>query len=112
MGSKPRPAFQLNTQKGHGGKISAVAFFMLDNVSIKIYNEVNKEVRTMISLAEYAANHGKSHVAVRKMAARGGFKTAVKIARNWIIDENEPYPDARVKSGKYVNWRNKAERGE
>ena len=93
-------------------KISAMAFFMLDNVSIKIYNKDNKEVRIMIALAEYAAKHGKSHVAARKMAARGGFKTAVKIARNWIIDENEPYPDARLKTGEYVNWRNKERRGE
>lgn len=66
----------------------------------------------MIALAEYAAKHGKSHIAARKMAARGGFKTAVKIARNWIIDENEPYPDARIKTGEYTNWRNKAKRGE
>ena len=59
----------------------------------------------MISLAEYAAMHGKSPVTVRQMAARGGFQTAQKIARNWIIDENEPYPDGRVKTGKYRNWR-------
>ena len=59
----------------------------------------------MIALSEYAAMHGKSHVAARKMAARGGFKTAVKIARNWIIDENEPYPDGRIKTGKYIDWR-------
>jgi hypothetical protein len=91
---------------------SVVALFSIDNVSIKIYNEVKEEVRTMIALAEYAAKHGKSHVAARKMAARGGFKTAVKIARNWIIDENEPYPDARIKTGEYINWRNKAKRGE
>lgn len=65
----------------------------------------------MIALAEYAARHSKSQIAARKMAARGGFQTAVKIARNWIIDENEPYPDARVKSGKYVDWRKK-QRGE
>lgn len=59
----------------------------------------------MISLTEYAALHGKSPVSVRQMAARGGFKTAVKIARNWIIDENEPYPDGRIKTGKYIDWR-------
>ena len=64
----------------------------------------------MISIADYAAQNGRSHIAVRKMAARGGFKTAVKIARNWIIDENEPYPDARIKTGKYVDWR-KRQRG-
>jgi hypothetical protein len=66
----------------------------------------------MISLAEYAAKHGKSHVTVRQMAQRNGFKTAQKIARNWIIDENEPYPDARIKSGKYIGWRKDSKRGE
>ena len=61
----------------------------------------------MISLSEYAAIHGKSQIAARKMAERGGFKTAQKIARNWIIDENEPYPDARIKTGKYIGSRRK-----
>ena len=65
----------------------------------------------MISISEYAAKHGKSQIAARKMAERGGFKTAQKIARNWIIDENEPYPDARIKTGKYIGQR-KDKRGE
>ena len=65
----------------------------------------------MISIGQYAENHGKAKSTVRQMAERGGFKTAQKIARNWIIDENEPYPDARIKSGKYVGWR-KDKRGE
>lgn len=65
----------------------------------------------MIALSEYAALHGKSPVSVRQMAQRGGFKTAVKIARNWIIDENEPYPDGRIKTGKYIDWR-KDKRGQ
>ncbi|MFP3154191.1 hypothetical protein LQZ18_07125 [Lachnospiraceae bacterium ZAX-1] len=61
----------------------------------------------LISISEYAKRHGKSHVSAQQMAQRGGFKTAQKIARNWVIDENEPYPDARVKSGKYRDWRKK-----
>lgn len=65
----------------------------------------------MIALSEYAALHGKSPVSVRQMAQRGGFQTAVKIARNWIIDENEPYPDGRIKTGKYIDWR-KDKRGQ
>lgn len=66
----------------------------------------------MISIGDYAEKHGKAKRTVRQMAERGGFQTAQKIARNWIIDEDEPYPDdARIKSGKYVNWRKK-ERGE
>jgi hypothetical protein len=55
----------------------------------------------MITLREYAEKHGKAPVSVRQMAARGGFVTAVKIGRDWLIDENEPYPDGRIKSGKY-----------
>lgn len=61
----------------------------------------------MISLKEYAERHGKAPVSVRQKAARGGFKTAQKIGRDWIIDEDEPYEDLRETSGKYKNWRNK-----
>ena len=55
----------------------------------------------LISLLEYAKIHKKSPVSVRQKAARGGFKTARKIGRNWVIDSDEPYTDNRVKSGKY-----------
>lgn len=65
----------------------------------------------MISIGDYAEKHNKAKTTVRQMAERGGFKTAQKIARNWIIDENEPYPDARIKTGKYIDWR-KDRRGE
>lgn len=51
----------------------------------------------LISLAEYAKKHGRTHATARQMALRGGFKTAIKIGRNWCIDEDEPYPDARRK---------------
>ena len=55
----------------------------------------------LIALAEYAAKHGKSHSSARQMALRGGFQTAQKIGRNWVIDSDEPWPDRRVTSGKY-----------
>lgn len=45
----------------------------------------------MISLAEYAKKHQKSLTTVRKYASDGKFKSAKKIGRNWVIDENEPY---------------------
>lgn len=54
-----------------------------------------------IALTEYASRNGKDVSAVRKMAIRGGFKTARKSGGTWLIDEAEPYPDHRVKSGKY-----------
>ena len=55
-----------------------------------------------ISLKEYAEKHGKHPVSVRQKAQRGGFKTAEKIGRDWLIDPDEPYIDERIKSGSYI----------
>jgi hypothetical protein len=57
----------------------------------------------LISLAEYAEKHGVAQVTIRNKALKGGFKTAQKIGRNWVIEEDEPYIDNRIKSGKYKN---------
>ena len=59
----------------------------------------------LISLAAYAQKNGRDPATARQMALRGGFKTAQKIGRNWVIDDAEPWPDRRVKSGKYKDWR-------
>lgn len=64
----------------------------------------------LISLVEYAKLHGRDPATVRQRVLRGGFKTARKIGRNWVIDKNEPYEDNRETSGKYKNWRKKAEK--
>ena len=59
----------------------------------------------LISLAEYAKKNGRSTRQIRQKAAAGGFATAQKIARNWVIEEGEPYIDKRIKSGKYKDAR-------
>ena len=62
----------------------------------------------LISLIEYGERHNKNRATVRQKAKAGGFTTARKIGRNWVIDENEPYPDdKRVKSGECLDWRKK-----
>jgi len=61
----------------------------------------------LITIKEYAIRNEKAHVTARQMARRGSFKTAKKMGRDWFIDEDEPYPDNRVKSGKYSDWRSK-----
>ena len=48
-----------------------------------------------IALAQYAERHGRTPDSARQMANRGGFRTARKLGRNWVIDEDEPYPDRR-----------------
>ena len=51
----------------------------------------------LISLSKYAAAHNKAAISVRQKACRGGFKTAKKIGRNWVIDSEEPY--VKMKKG-------------
>lgn len=50
---------------------------------------------SLISLVEYATRNGRDPATARQKAERGGFKTALKIGRNWVIDESEPYSDLR-----------------
>jgi len=54
---------------------------------------------------EYAEMHSKHHVTVAQKCQRGGFKTAQITGRDWLIDEDEPYTDNCVISGKYRDWR-------
>ena len=65
----------------------------------------------LISLVEYAERHGKNPANARQMAARGSFQTARKIGRNWVIEDTEPWPDRRVKTGKYIGWYEKYRKG-
>lgn len=67
-------------------------------------------IDSTISLAEYSRRHGKDPRTVRYKAYSGGFKTARKIGRNWVIDKNEPYIDNRIKSGQYLKWRDSNKR--
>lgn len=55
----------------------------------------------LITIKEYAERNGLHHDNVRHKCQRGSYKTAQKIGRDWLIDENEPDADRRVKSGKY-----------
>lgn len=59
----------------------------------------------MITLKEYAERLGKNPVVVYQKARYGTLRTAKKMGRDWFIDEDEPYVDQRVKSGKYVDFK-------
>ena len=54
---------------------------------------------------EYAKRHGKNPAIARQAAGRGSFQTARKMGRDWVVDDAEPWPVRRVKSGAYRNWR-------
>lgn len=55
-------------------------------------------MENLISLGEWAKKNGITPDTARQNALRGKYKTARKIGRNWVIDENEPNTDNRKKS--------------
>lgn len=59
----------------------------------------------MLPISEYAARIGKAPRSVRQKCQLGTLPGAVKIGRDWLIPADAPYPDTRIKSGKYINWR-------
>ena len=65
----------------------------------------------LITCKEYAEREGLSPTSVRHKCLRGGFKTAQKIGRDWLIDENEQNIDRRIRTGEYVGSRRKANEG-
>ena len=57
----------------------------------------------LLPLNEYAARIGKAPSTVRQKCALGHLPGAVKMGRDWLIPENTPYTDHRVKSGAYIS---------
>ena len=71
-----------------------------------VYNKgKERDCMALIPLKDYAIRHGRNPANAVQKAHRGTFKTAVKMGRDWFIDEDEPYSDARITSGNYVGWK-------
>lgn len=60
----------------------------------------------LIPLKEWAERVGINPATARQKAGRGSIP-AVKVGRDWLIEEDTPNTDKRVKSGNYANWRKK-----
>ena len=59
----------------------------------------------LITIKEYAERNGLQHDNVRHKCQRGSYRTAQKIGRDWLIDEEEKDIDRRVKAGDYIGAR-------
>lgn len=60
----------------------------------------------LVSLNNYASQHKRSSDTIRRLAENGRFKTAKKIARNWVVDDTEPYPFLKrnsIKKYKFID---------
>lgn len=67
------------------------------------------DLENMIPIAEYARKIGKATITVADKCRRGSLPGARKIGRDWFVPADAPYPDLRVKSGKYIDARRKKE---
>lgn len=56
----------------------------------------------LISIREYAERNGLRHDNVRHKCQRGGYRTARKVGRDWLIDSREKNTDHRIRSGIYI----------
>lgn len=68
-------------------------------------------IKMDITLKEYAFRHGRTPATVRQKVLRGGFKTAHKMGRDWLIDENEPYIKLPTRNSRQ-NQKEKDEEGQ
>lgn len=59
----------------------------------------------LITLKEWAIAHSIDPSTARQRANRGAFETAVKMGRDWMIDENEELIDHR-KGTLSKRWKN------
>lgn len=50
----------------------------------------------LIALSDYARLNGRDPATARQKAGRGGFLTAQRLGRDWVIDDAEPWPDHRT----------------
>lgn len=66
----------------------------------------------LISIKEYAERNGMQHDNVRHKCLRGCYKTAQKIGRDWLIDEDEKDLDHRIRSGAYIGKVRKSAKAE
>ena len=53
-----------------------------------------------ITLKAWAEREGINPATARQKALRGGFNTAMKVGRDWVIDETEKRTDLRFKANK------------
>lgn len=58
----------------------------------------------LIPLKQWAEIVGIDPASARQKAGRGKLP-AVKMGRDWFIEESTPNTDNRIKTGKYKNWR-------
>ena len=69
-------------------------------INSKLYSYVNTTETVYVSAIEYAEAHGKSWSSVKNMCAAGRLEGAYKISSGWLIPENTPWPERKIREVK------------
>ena len=64
--------------------------------------EIEKPV-VYVTATEYAELHGKGCAIVKRLCADGRIEGAIKKSNGWLIPEDAPYPERKVRETKSVN---------
>ena len=64
-------------------------------ISDKLYAAVSTNY---ISATEYARKHGKGRAMVKRLCDEGRIEGAHKISSGWLIPEDAPYPERKLRS--------------
>lgn len=66
----------------------------------------------LVPLAEFARQNGRTDSIARKKCRKGQFETAIKIGKSWFVSPDQEWRDDRVKSGKYIGYRERFKKHE
>lgn len=89
-GDEGHKVLSLGNTTVHNFPVGAL-ILLHDGVPGEIYWADDGE--DLISIPEYADAHGKSRVTAAQYAREGKLQTARKIGRNYVVDEDEPWPE-------------------
>jgi hypothetical protein len=93
-----------NPQPAVSDNVADALFSLLDDSGNEVVLDEKGQIPSLqiagsglIPLKEWAARNGISAATARQKAGRGGFITARKVGRDWMISALEPNPDHRIK---------------
>lgn len=67
---------------------------------VSVYFERTIPKAKLIPLQEWAKKQGIHPATARQKAGRGGYKTAIKMGRDWVISSDEENVDLRKKENR------------
>lgn len=101
--TEEKKSIQIKNEPVISTNIAAALFSLLDDNGNEVILDEKGQIPAfhiggsdLITLKEWAARNGISSATARQKAGRGGFITARKVGRDWMISASEPRTDNRI----------------